>query len=267
MSTSHGGAGPVLLGFNVLLALFFGSGAFYLFSDALALGDLIMPVILLDLALVALGSVGVHLLRHRFPRGLRRPQAVTLDGEPAIFLADWPTAARSLVLFASLTCVPVALAGLALLLSSLWLVGLPVLFAAGYLLVFVVLAFMGRWRAGGLWLTPTSVVHHRASIRSCIPWEELRGVEPTADSLLLRVDGEASRFSRHTMPPLMRESLAEGSQLEVWALTLGIPVAGLTFLVDRFHTLPETRTEIGDGRALAAFTAASYAEALDNPGD
>lgn len=262
MSKARGPAGPVLLGFNVLLAVFFGAAAFSLFSDALGPGDLIMPVLLLDLALIILGSVGVHLLRHRFPRGLRRPQAVTLDGEPAIFLPDWPTGARSLVLFASLTCVPVVLVALALLQSSLWLLGLPVLFAAGYLLVFVVLALMGRWRAGGLWLTPTRVVHHRSGTRSVIAWEELRGVEATADSLLLIVDGRVSRFSRHTMPPLMREPLADGSQLTVWALTLGIPLAGLTFLVDRFRTKPETRTEIGDGRALAAFNAASYAEAL-----
>lgn len=127
-----------------------------------------------------------------------QPRLVDLPpGESALFLPRHPAPSRiaSMVLLGySLVLLGIAVS--AALVEWRWWVTIPaVLGVAG-----IWLAAPGRDLAGGLWLSPTRLVHESAGLRWEVPWADVTGVVPQQPMpVLVRPDRKPD--VRRTGPP------------------------------------------------------------------
>lgn len=129
------------------------------------------------------------------------PRQVTWEGEPARFFPRRNGRARSVGL-AVLTLLGGWFAALGIVgaIEENWI--WPVLAAvpAVYFLGFPVLAALGRFRAAGVWLTPTRVVDEQHGLRSELALAEVAVVTPRSQSVHVTPNEPAAVTRRRLTP-------------------------------------------------------------------
>ena len=130
---------------------------------------------------VVLGTVVLLSLATRLPDRPTAPVAreVTWEGERAQFLPRATGRARVLGLAVlALLGGWFAVMGVVGAVAENWLWPLLAVVPAAYFLGFQVLALLGRFRAGGTWLTPTRIVDEHLGLRSELPLADVVEVVP-----------------------------------------------------------------------------------------
>lgn len=162
--------------------------------------------------------------------GFRPLRLTTYEGEPALLVPRWTTPPRvgravllGLALGATAGAVWVGWSG-----SSGAAFGLGLL--AVLLAAFVLRDAVCMPYSGGLWLTPTRLVHEHGRTRWALPWDEVGEVVHDGDDVVvLARDG-----SRHTV----RAHLLVTDQRSLWAL------------VDGFGGQPARHSSLGSEESL-----------------
>lgn len=149
----------------------------------------------LVLAVLAVAGVARELAEHRVRRRGPEPRLEPVDGEPALFLPRDPAPVR----IASWALLGIAAAvGLGAVLAATerawgWVVVWALL--AAYL-VHLAAPHRTTRLAGGLWLTPTRLVHEHLGLRWQAPWEDVRGVVPRPQMPVLVAEDRLPRVER-----------------------------------------------------------------------
>lgn len=129
------------------------------------------------------------------------PREVVRDGEPARF-HPYPVGRAEVVgtlvlLLLGGWCVAVGVVGA---LEETWLWAVLAAVPALYLLGLPVLAALGRFRAGGWWLTPTRLVVEHRGLLSELPLEQVGTVTPRSRSVHVSSAGPAAVQHRSLTP-------------------------------------------------------------------
>lgn len=136
---------------------------------------------------VVLGVIVLASLVSVLPRHLRpapAPREVTWEDEPARFFPR-PADRSRVVGLAVLTLLGgwFAVMGVVGAVEENWLWPVVAAVPAAYFLGFPVLAALGRFRAGGTWLTPTRVLDEHSGVRSELPLADAGTVTPRSQAV------------------------------------------------------------------------------------
>jgi hypothetical protein len=237
---------PVALvgaGFAAALLLLIGVGTL---RDTGGSADLaVFGALLVCLAALVAASVLERVAETRFPAGLPAPRTTTLGGEPATYLPHRSRGAWIVLGFWTVLGLAFGAWGLLDLQGpepGLAWVFLPL---AVFLLGLPVFAATGRWRPGGLWLTPTRMVHHHLSRRTELTWDEVR--RPASGGSQLSIEADPSRTRQ--MTPWARER-GFGNEVTFSTATLAVPGPQLAAALRRWAEQPGTREELGTPLAV-----------------
>lgn len=132
-------------------------------------------------ALVFLGLFAFYLciavaLVLRLRPSVSEPSLCELDGEAATFIPRW-AAPSVLALVGTGALGACAVVGaVALVLEHKTFAAVVIGLVAGWFLWFPAFAVLGRWRIGGLWVTPTRIVEEVFGTRSVVRWGDVASV-------------------------------------------------------------------------------------------
>ncbi len=204
----------------------------------------------LVLVVSAAGAMARTIAEARVRRDPPQPRIETYDGENALHLprAAGPTLASSWTL-AGLAAVSTLAATFAALEQS-W-VWVCVLAAATIYLGLSSAVHHGARLAGGLWLTPTRLVHSDRGLRVEAPWETVTGVVPQhAMPIMLRADGRPSVV--RTGPPgrAWRPVSRDGTTLTVDTRYLAGGPTLASYVIAKAVSDPASRRLIGTSASL-----------------
>lgn len=202
--------------------------------------------------LVALGAfcgvagltvLGALPFRHGLLGSPARPRLSTLpDGARATFLPrSRVSAVGAALLSGELGLLLLVWTALAARRPDGWL---PAVLSAVAAIVFLSLplfALTGRWRAGGVWLTPTRIVHRAFGVTSSARWADVEGVELAV--LPPRVHVRAAE-QRYTTPYFRGGRLASAGELPLNLDGLGVPRVHAALIVDLYWRHPDLRPEL-----------------------
>jgi hypothetical protein len=204
----------------------------------------------LVLLVSASGALARELAEARVRRSPPQPRIAPYDGENTLHLARaaGPTLVSSWTL-AGLAAVS-ALAALFAALERSW-VWAGVLAAATVWLGLSSAVHHGRRLAGGLWLTPTRLVHADRGVTVEVPWETVTGVVPQQPMpIVLRADGGASVV--RTGPPgrAWRPVSRDGTTLTVDTRHLAGGTTLASYAIAKAITDPASRRLLGTPESL-----------------
>ncbi len=168
-------------------------------------GSAVFVVMAAVIVLSALARIG----QRRFPAGLPEPVSTTYDGEQASFHPRW-TGSALLVGVGATTLIgawAVVMAVVGAASSPAWL---ALLVPAAYFLGFPALWLAGRWRPGGVWVTPTRVVEEYYGRSSVCRREVIERVTAGPGALVVVPRGEHD-VARRRIP--MWSPRAHGKEL------------------------------------------------------
>lgn len=214
-------------------------------GDATGRAFLFLGLLLL---LSAAGGVAREVVERRARRQPPSPRLVDLaPGERALFLprAGGPTRVASLVLLGYgllglLSAVATALDG-----RWAWAVG----FTLGGA-VMVLLAAPGRDLAGGMWFSPSRLVHEHDGLRWEAPWDDVTGVVPQQPMpVLVRPDRPVD--VRRVGPPgrAWRPTRGDGVLAVDARFLAGGPVVA-SYVIGKAITDPASRSVLGTPESL-----------------
>jgi hypothetical protein len=204
---------------------------------------------------------GSLLFRARTPLPVAR--SVVIDDERALFLPRSQVAATAnCVLAATMTLFFVGW-GVALGLDRGWFAGLWVSIPGLVFLMLPVFALTGRWKAGGIWLTPTRLVHHAYGVRGWTTWDDIAKVDPPpVDTSVQRapVSGVHTRTAHgeYTTPFFRNGKLDSAGRLTLDLRELPATPAEVVRLVSTYWEKPELRRELGQDAAVARVANPAY---------
>lgn len=206
-------------------------------------------------ALVGLGlfvTAWSLMSQNRFPRGLPPVRSVTLDGERATFVPRWAFPVWQGCMF-MLILGGGALGWIALGLVEGdygWLVvGVP---ACVGTLSFPAFVVAGRVKAGGLWLTPTRVVHRLYGAKAEVQWEDVRSLDLGHSGVLLWTDQPKGGY---TVPWWRGKKILEEDRVVVDGDFLALSPTQVLRLLDEYLRLAGRRVELGTDAAMCSVEA------------
>lgn len=260
---------PLVLVLNLVLAVFFTAVTVGLVVQGVSEGStglwvgglLLVGPIALTIWVALLGNV----LQYRFPRGLPAPRLGTWEGEAGVEVREWSFGRRVVPAMLVAATASGLLLGLGAFLAGQPLFGGVGIVAGGagvWLLVRLVRGEIGF--AGGLWLTPTRLVHRLGAQTSVVAWDD---VEEASDrSLLSRHDDEVVVMATRGGVTTTGVSAGapggpggpERSHLTLDTRWFGLPADGLAQVIAAYAQDPALRAELGDERGLQRVTAAAH---------
>ena len=201
----------------------------------------------LGLALLvnAIGGIAHEVVDARARHRLPDARLVQLDGEPALHLsrAPGPTLVSSWTL-AGLSAVT-ALAALFSVLDQRWAWAVLLAVLAAWL-GWTSGVHLGGGLAGGLWLTPTRIVHEDRGLRVEAPWESVTGVVPRDPVTVLLSDNHSTRVTRTGPRGRARRPLGQdGTTLAIDARHLAGGSSLASYVVAKAVTDPASRPVLG----------------------
>lgn len=210
-------------------------------------------VMFAGVGVIALGTAYSLFRQNRFPDGLPSPRMVQLEGEPATFIPRWQypvweACAYTIVLASA----PVAWVVLGILEGNWGIVALLTI-PGIWLLSFPVFVARGRFVAGGVWLTPTRIVHRCYSAYASVRWEDITGLGlgATRGFGAMGLEITADRFEQRSMTPTFKSRpflRKDRIVVEVDFLHPG-PVATMLMLQNLLED-PAARAELGTEASL-----------------
>ncbi|MEO5651998.1 MAG: hypothetical protein ABIN79_05845, partial [Marmoricola sp.] len=105
------------------------------------------------------------------------PQSVVVDGEPALHLRRAPLTAVGNCLLAGALALFFLGWAVVLGIESGWGGAVVLAIPALIFLLLPLFALTGRWVPGGLWLTPTRLVHRAYGVRAWTTWDDIGKVD------------------------------------------------------------------------------------------
>lgn len=209
-------------------------------------GLAVLGLFLLCVGAVAAYSVGSTLRRAAHPL---EPVLTTVDGEPALFLPRWKRQAVVGVGSSLALGVPALAAGVLALTADRVVLGVVLMLVGLALLPVPLLALLGRWAPGGLWLTPTRLVHRTYTARSSTRWADV--VDVSFD--LPPVVHVRAAEQGYTVPFLRRGVKITPGELVLDTTDLPTGPAHVALLVSTYVKQPELRAELGSEESLRRF--------------
>lgn len=205
-------------------------------------------------ALALLSTLHLNILRRRLPAGIEPPYNTTLDGEPATFIPRWRYYPR--LVYPAFFAFGSSLAlGTIIILRSpgenadALLIGL----IAVWLLTLPLWVAMGRWAAGGIWITPTRVVHHGGSAWFSVSWDDITAVDSVHRGLAIT----AKRAEwRHLTPTFKSRGVIPWRRKSAPFLVMDLQflaIRGSTLLrlLDGYLSGPQERRHAGHADCVA----------------
>lgn len=190
---------PVVLGVSFLLGLWaLGAGIALIGRSETAFGAVWSAFfVVAGVFFLSTGALWVAKSRRLVAPPARE---VAWEGEPARFLSRRDRRVPASMIVLTLLGGWLVVMGAVGAVEESWL--WPVL-AAGptvYVLGVPVFVVLGRFRGGGVWLTPTRLVHEQYGVRTEIAWGDVRDVTPSVDELLVQPT-EASAVQHRRLTP------------------------------------------------------------------
>ena len=204
----------------------------------------------LVLLVSASGGLARELAEARARRNPPEPRIEPYDGENALHLtrAAGPTLVSSWTL-AGLAAVS-ALAALFAALEQSW-VWAGVLAAVTVWLGWSGAVHLGARLAGGLWLTPTRLVHADRGVTVEVPWETVTGVVPQQPMpVVLRADGRPSVVRTGPRGRAWRPVSRDGTTLTVDTRHLAGGTTLAPYVIGKAITDPASRRVLGTPASL-----------------
>lgn len=206
-------------------------------------------------ALVIYGSLLVRTLGAR-----PAPRITFVDDEAALLLPRWRIAFVANCLLAGALALFFGGWGAVVGQEHGWAAGIVMGLPGLVFLMLPVFALTGRWAAGGLWLTPTRLVHHAYGVRGWTTWDDIAKVDPApVDTSIQRtpVTGVHTRdpHGEYTTPFFRNGKLDGGGRLTLDLRDLPVAPAEIVHLVSTYWENPQLRQELGQQAAVDRVTA------------
>ena len=252
MQENHGaGKRLALSGFCLALAAL---GLFFVVkTDVDRVGTVMVGVLGAFFVVVAVVIYGSHLARTNGAAPV--PRSVVIDEEPALFLPRAKVAAVGNCLLALALALLFAGWGVVVGLDGSWGGGALLALPGLVFLMLPVFALTGRWTAGGLWLTPTRLVHHAYGVRGWTTWDDIAKVDPVPVTFSIQTSPTSGVHTREShgeyTTPFFRNGKLDGSRrLLIDFRDLGPSPAEVVRLLSTYWEHRELRHELGTSAAL-----------------
>ena len=224
------------------------------YSDYDSSGAVVTAMFGAFFVVVALVIYGGFLVRLR--SAPPAPQSVVVEGEPALYLPRARlTAVGNCLLSGALALVFLGWA-IVLGVDSGWGGAVVLAIPAVVFLLLPLFALTGRWASGGLWLTPTRLVHRAYGVRAWSTWDDIAKVDaapvgaPISQAPTTGVHTRDAHGS-YTTPFFRNGKLAEAGRMTLDLRDLPASPAGVVSLVSTYREHPDLRHELGTDAALA----------------
>lgn len=190
------------------------------------------------------------------------PQSVVVDGEPALYLPRAGIAAVGNCLLAGALALFFFGWAVVLGVDSGWGGALVLAIPAVVFLLLPLFALTGRWVPGGVWLTPTRLLHRAYGVRAWTTWDDVAKVDvapvgaPISQTPVTGVHTRDAHGS-YTTPFFRNGKLAEAGRIALDLRDLAAPPPGVVSLLSTYWEHPDLRHELGTDAALARVQAQS----------
>lgn len=189
------------------------------------------------------------------------PRSVVLDDEPALYLPRARLAAVGNCLLAGALSLFFVGWAIALGIGSGWGGALVLAVPAVAFALLPMFALTGRWVPGGLWLTPTRLLHRAYGVRAWSTWEDIAKVDPAPVGPITQtpVTGVHTRdgHGSYTTPFFRNGKLADAGRMTLDLRDLAAAPPEVVSLVSTYWERPDLRHELGTDAALARVHAVS----------
>ena len=203
--------GPLASVLGILSALFSLSIGVALLQRSETAFGAVWSAFFMVSGLIILVSYGVLAVAARRPAPPARE--VVLQGEPARFLARRTRRTAPSILAVGLLGGWFLVMGVVGAIEENWLWPVLAAFPAIYFLGIPVLAVMGRFRSGGVWLTPTRVVNEEHGLRTEIALAEVHEVLPHRAAVRIVPVDESAVHHRRLTPRMWCASVTPGKMI------------------------------------------------------
>lgn len=230
------------------------------YADYDSTGAVVTAMLGAFLVVVALVIYGGLVIRqHSAPPA---PQSVVLDGEPTLYLPRARlTAVGNCLLAGALGSFFLGWA-VTLGIDSGWAGALVLAIPAVLFLLLPLFALTGRWVAGGLWLTPSRLVHRAYGVRAWTTWDDIGKVDAAPVGAPIDQTPTTGVHTRdaqgcYSTPFFRNGKLAEAGRMTLDLRDLPASATGVVTLISTYWQHPEARSELGTDAALARVRAVS----------